>query len=192
MASNSHNNGTTGEIAIYILSNGVHTDLVLPATTKYMDWKTVLTENRSSLTDTSLKWIAFGWGDKGFYLETPTWGDLKWSTAYRAAFALGSTAMHVCTYSSLTESEQCKRISISAENYKKLVAYIDNSFYKKETGSYQGIANKQYKEHDAFYEANGSYSLLKTCNTWANTGLKVTGAKACIWTVIDKGIFWQY
>ncbi|HRG51257.1 MAG TPA: TIGR02117 family protein [Bacteroidia bacterium] len=179
------------EVDIFILSNGVHTDLVLPATTNQMDWKKRLTENSTCL-DSAVKWIAFGWGDKGFYLETPTWNDLKWSTAGKAAFALGGTAMHVSTYKSLTENDHCKKISISNENYAKLIEYIDSSFYKNKDSSYVGIPNQHYNETDAFYEANGSYSLFKTCNTWTNDGLKVTGAKACLWTVIDKGIFWHY
>lgn len=180
-----------GEIDIYLLSNGIHTDLVLPATTSQLDWKKRLMEN-STWLDSTAKWIAFGWGDKGFYLETPTWSDLKWSTAGKAAFALGGTAMHVCTYTSLTENDHCKKISISQENYAKLVEYIDNSFYKNKNGSYVCIPNQHYNANDAFYEARGSYSLFKTCNTWTNTGLKVTGSKACLWTVIDKGIFWHY
>lgn len=180
-----------GEVDIYVLSNGVHTDLVLPATSSQMDWKKRLTANNTCL-DSTFKWVAFGWGDKGFYLDTPTWSELKWSTACKAAFALGGTAMHVGTYKSLAENNSCKKISISYESYERLIKYIHNSFYKNRDGSYVAIPNQHYNATDAFYEANGAYSLLKTCNTWTNTGLKISGAKACLWTVIDKGIFWHY
>ena len=49
-----------------------------------------------------------------------------------------------------------------------------------------------YGKNDAFYEANGSYSLFHTCNTWANNGLKACGQKACFWTPFDSGIFYHY
>ncbi len=60
------------EVAIYLLSNGVHTDLVVPMVHPVMDWNTYI-----SVTDTKdpafdAKYVGFGWGDKGFYLETPT------------------------------------------------------------------------------------------------------------------------
>ena len=50
-------------------------------------------ENTKS-KDSTAEYLAFGWGDKGFYLDTPEWSDLKASTAFKAAFALGNSAMH--------------------------------------------------------------------------------------------------
>ncbi len=46
-----------------------------------------------------------------------------------------------------------------------------------------------YGKNDAFYEAQGSYNFLNTCNTWANNGLKHAGQKAALWTATDFGIF---
>ncbi len=48
------------------------------------------------------------------------------------------------------------------------------------------------EDDDAFYEAKGSYSFMKTCNTWANSALKSAGQKAALWTPSDKGIFRHY
>ena len=88
-------------ITIYLLSNGMHTDLVLPTENEYINWTT-----KVSPDDTKGKmrgdWLAFGWGDKGFYLNTPTWADLKFSTAVKAAFWMSDSAMHT-TYLGGTE-----------------------------------------------------------------------------------------
>jgi hypothetical protein len=35
-------------------------------------------------------WIAFGWGDRGFAVETPTWSDLRPGTAIIALSGVGS------------------------------------------------------------------------------------------------------
>lgn len=75
-----------------------------------------------------MNFIAFGWGDKGFYLDTPEWSDLKASTALKAAFGVSSSAIHTTFFKQLKEGEDCKRILISKENYQKLVAYISDSF----------------------------------------------------------------
>ncbi|HBO38902.1 MAG TPA: hypothetical protein DD638_09600, partial [Pasteurellaceae bacterium] len=60
------------DITIYLLSNGVHTDLVMPSKTEQKDWTSVFAAE-NTLGGLPEQWIAVGWGDKGFYLETPTW-----------------------------------------------------------------------------------------------------------------------
>ncbi len=82
---------------------------------------------------------------------------------------------------------------ISNAEYARLVNYISNSFQKDSTGHVVGIVtNANYNNADAFYEAKGSYSMLHTCNTWANNALKSCGQKACWWTPFDTGIFLKY
>lgn len=179
-------------VEIYIMTNGVHTDLVLPIKHELKDWTVLLNPSDTKSGDTSVNYAAFGWGDKGFYLETPTWADLKFSTAFKAAFFLSSTAMHVTFYKTREENESCKKLCISRESYKKLVRYIDDSFEKEKSGTGRLISGASYRDNDLFYEANGTYNLFVTCNTWVNNGLKAANLKACLWTPFDKGIFYQY
>lgn len=180
-------------VDVYILTNGVHTDLVVPVKTKIMDWnKKVLFSNVASQSP-HYQWIAFGWGDKGFYLNTPTWADLKFSTAVEAAFWLSESAMHCTFYDDLQEDENCVKLSITENQYKDLVQYIDSKFDKTPTGEYIFIpTDAVYGDSDAFYEARGTYSFLYTCNTWANYGLKAAEQKYALWTPTDFGIFRHY
>src|SRR5689334_21418732 len=71
------------DITIYLLSNGVHSDLVVPVKTPLIDWSKIVKYKNTTGNDTTEDWVAFGWGDKGFYLQTPTWADLKFSVAFR-------------------------------------------------------------------------------------------------------------
>ena len=180
------------EIPIYILTNGVHTDIVLPIKNEHHDCSSQLKFEHTKSKDTTYQYVALGWGDKGFYLETPTWADLKASTAVKAASGLSSSAMHVTFYKNLKESKSCRKIQISLENYKKLIAFINESFQTK-SGKFLKIeTNAVYGKHDVFYEANGSYSLFYTCNSWANQALKSANQKAALWTISDSGIFRHY
>lgn len=179
-------------VEIYILTNGVHTDLVLPFQNQYKDWSAFVNPATTKSGKPSAVNVAFGWGDKGFYLNTKTWNDLKFSTAFNAMFYLSTSAMHVIFYGKLRETESCRKISIDKESYLKLVDYISNSFSKDSVGKSQQIKGASYWNNDSFYEANGTYGLFFTCNTWANKGLKVANLKACVWTPFDKGIFYQY
>jgi uncharacterized protein (TIGR02117 family) len=184
---------TKEEVAIYIRTNGVHTDIVVPVKNSLMDWSQEIKYENAKEVDASYNYLGMGWGDKGFYLDTPTWAELKYSTAFRAAFALSTTAIHATFHKDIVESETCKKIMISNEQYQRLITYITNSLQKDINGHFIHIkTNSVYSKTDAFYEAKGSYHMLHTCNTWANNALKSSGQKACLWTPFDTGIFLKY
>ena len=182
------------DVAIYIKTNGVHTDVVLPVKTAQLDWSKEIKFSNTHLADsTRMKWLAMGWGDKGFYLQTPTWSDLKFSVAFKAMTGLSTTAIHATFYDTLQETESCKKIIISNAQYARLTQYILNSFRQDADGHLERIVtNANYNDADAFYEANGHYSMFHTCNTWANSALKACGQRACLWTAFDTGIFLKY
>lgn len=184
---------TKNEVAIYILTNGVHTDIAVPVRTQQMDWSRELKYENTIQSDSTFEYLAMGWGDKGFYLETPNWSDLKASVAFKATFGLSTTAIHATFYQTLTESETCKKILISKSQYARLISYISSSFQKDENGHYIHIkTNANYGKTDAFYEATGSYNLFFTCNSWTNKALKSCGQRCCLWTAFDTGIFLKY
>lgn len=189
---NSEQGNEEKPIAIYIKTNGVHTDIVVPVTNKIKDWRSEIKFEHTISKDTTFQFIGFGWGDKGFYLNTPQWSDLKVSTAANAAFYLGTSAMHATFYKNLKENERCIKINISDENYKKLTAYIETSFQHDQFGNLILIDAQTYGDHDSFYEANGKYSLFYTCNSWANQALKSANQKAALWSLTDTGIFCHY
>lgn len=184
---------TSNDVEIYIKTNGVHTDIVVPVKNEQINWSNEIKFDNTTSKDSIMQYLALGWGDKGFYLETPTWADLKFKTAFRAAFGLGNTAIHATFYRSMIESKSCKKIYISKEQYSRLKEYISTSLQKDKNGHAICINTKaNYNNNDAFYEATGSYSMFKTCNSWANKGLKVSGQKCCLWTAFDTGIFLKY
>lgn len=180
------------KVDIYILSNGVHTDVVVPVKNHTFDWSKKIKFEHTQAKDSTAKYLALGWGDRGFYLETPTWSDLKVSTALKAASGLSTSALHATFYKTMKENKYCKKISISTIDYQKLVLFITDSF---ETNSGENIkiaTDAVYGKNDAFYEAKGSYSMFYTCNSWANQALKSANQKAALHTLTDTGIFRHY
>src|SRR5690606_35736560 len=91
-------NPQKGDIVVYVNSNSVHTDIIVPVKNEVKDWTGQILYNETKANDTLAKYVAFGWGDKGFYLNTPKWSDLKASTAFNAAFYMGISAMHTRFY----------------------------------------------------------------------------------------------
>ncbi len=181
------------DINIFLISNGVHSDLALPVRNEIKDWSSEIKFNHSKGNDSSYKYLAFGWGDKGFYLETPTWADLKFHTAFNAVFGLSSSAVHTTFIYDLSEGQDCVNLNLNREQYQRLVSFIESKFeFDEKRHVQQIITNANYGLSDAFYEAKGRYNLFYTCNTWINSGLKVCGQKACLWTPFVQGIFWHY
>jgi uncharacterized protein (TIGR02117 family) len=118
-------------ITIFVESNGVHTDFILPVKCGSADWSRSMPYSDFERADPGFQYVSIGWGDKGFFIGTPTWADLTFSTAFNAAFGLGTSAMHV-TYkrNEPKESEHCRKIRLSPFQYKVLSGYITNSFRK--------------------------------------------------------------
>lgn len=184
---------TSEDVEIHILTNGVHTDIVVPVRTPQMDWSKKISYDNAKDVDSTFGYLALGWGDKGFYLQTPTWAELKFSVAFNAAFGLSTSAIHATYYQSMEEGERCKKMTLSAEQYDRLIAYITDSFKTENNDDFIHIdTDAHYGTTDAFYEAHGKYNFFKTCNTWANNALAACGQKCCFWTASDKGIFSKY
>lgn len=180
------------KVDIFILSNGIHTDIVVPAKNEFYDWTKEVKFEHTKSKDTTFNFLAMGWGDRGFYLETPTWADLKVSTALKATTGLSSSALHATFYKSMKEDVYCKKIQISTSDYENLVAFIKDSFEKKSDEIIKIETDAVYGKNDIFYEAKGSYSLFYTCNSWANQALKSANQKAALHTLTDIGIFRHY
>ncbi|WP_406567617.1 TIGR02117 family protein [Chryseobacterium oryctis] len=185
--------GQNKEIPIYIYTNGVHTDIVMPVKNNLQDWSAKIPFENTLSKKTDYNYVGIGWGDKGFYLDTPTWADLKFSTAVKAAFWMSESAMHCTYYKEMKEGVDCKKMMISKNQYQKLIRFVDAKFDKDKNGNYILIpTNAVYSDNDAFYDAKGKYSFLNTCNTWANDALKAAEQKAALWTPSDYGIFLHY
>jgi uncharacterized protein (TIGR02117 family) len=185
--------GQKKDVPIYIYTNGVHTDIVMPVKNDLQDWSRKIPFANTKSKKTDYQYVGIGWGDKGFYLDTPTWADLKFSTAVKAAFWLSDSAMHCTYYNTMKEGEDCKMIMISRGQYENLVKYVEDKFDRDQNGNFILIpTNAVYGDNDAFYDAKGTYSFLYTCNTWSNNALKAAGQKAALWTPTDFGIFQHY
>jgi len=183
----------SNDVAIYLLSNGDHTDIVVPIKNSLKNWSTEIKYENTIANDTTAKYVAIGWGNKDFYLNTPTWAQLKLSLALKAVFGLGPSAIHTDFCKILVQGTHCKKVMLSNRQYIKLVNYIDTSFKRDANGNAINVKTHANLDNtDAFYEAKGNYNLFYTCNTWANNALKACGQKACLWTPFDKGIFYQY
>jgi len=180
------------QVEIFITSNGVHTDLVVPVVTPYIDWRSKLPLHHFPSVDSSYQYISFGWGDRRFYMETPEWSDLRLGVALSATLWPTPTAMHV-TYipARLATNRRQRPICITARQYRQLIAYIDHSF-QKQNDSCIHIPRSGYAANDTFYEARGRFYAFKNCNNWVNYGLKAAELPSALWAPIPYAVMRHY
>lgn len=178
-------------IDVFIRSNGVHAEFVLPIATEAVNWRAHFPTSHFRNVGPPMTHIAFGWGDRGFYLETPTWADLRFDTAFKALFLKSSSAMHVTYLSNPAAGEQYAHLLLSPAQYQLLVEYVWASFQKDASNTVIVIPNTGYGTNDAFYEATRSYSLWNTCNAWTGEGLRHIGVKTGVWTPFAESVFFH-
>ena len=178
-------------IKVYIASNGVHLDIIVPAKSELFDWTEYLHPGHYGVNHFSGKHLGFGWGERNFYVNTPTWTDLKPGTAIKAMCWPTISAMHVSLYN-FPPAESSKNIAIFLNHveYQLLIDYMVSSFQIK-NGKTILIEASGYEEDDNFYEANGSYHLFYTSNSWVNQALKVTGVRTAVWSPFEKAVLYQ-
>ena len=169
-------------VEAYVMSNGVHTDYVLPVRTAGIDWSQLFLPAQARAAPADAEFIAIGWGDREFYLHTPTWADL---TAARALGALrgGNRALlHVTWLRRADLRGSVWRLPLSVPQYAALASYVNAALPGAQAVP---IRAAHYGDDDAFYEAVGSYHLFETCNTWTGRGLRHAGVPMGRWTPFD-------
>lgn len=166
--------------SVYLSSNGIHLNIIIAK--DQLDPK-LLDGLKYFKND---NYFAFGWGDRNFYLNTPTWGDLTLNNASRALFVKSSALIHFTRYSTL-EGDWVE-IKVDQSQLNKINRYIYKTFYLDSLNNKVLLDNKGYSYNDDFYEALGNFTCFKTCNTWVNSGLKESDIKSCLWTPFDFGL----
>ncbi|MDQ2105622.1 TIGR02117 family protein [Azospirillum isscasi] len=175
-------------VEIFVCTNGVHTDLVLPAANGLVDWTTDLRHGDFPGTGPWASHVSFGWGDRAFYLETRQWSDLRLSTALSALFGGGPSVMHVYAMPRPAGSPDCGALRLGNEAYRALAAFVRGSFRRDGAGRVIPLPGSGYGATDLFYEAVGHYSPVETCNEWTGKALRAAGVTVGAWTPFEGSV----
>ena len=193
-------------VEIFVRSNGIHTDLVLPVVNAVIDWRTLhpardfgpplrplnttlsLEADHDPSRNPRATHIAFGWGDQGFYFETPYWTDLKPGIALNAFSGRAPSAMHVEYLARPATGPRMRRLVITSQQYRALAAYVQAGFIRDAEEKLKPFPGRGYTLHDTFYAARDSYGPFLTCNEWTRRGLAAAGVRVPVWTPLPWGL----
>lgn len=180
--------GDPSTVEIMVTTNGVHTELVLPAVTTIKDWRTTFPDvGREQRSGQSPTHVAIGYGEEEVFLDTPTWADLDPSTALRIALRGGEALLRVGYRSWPNPDERHRSLRLRREEYRKLVTHIEAALRpiaKTRTRKiYRGDPPGQ-----TYYEAANRYTLASSSNQWTADTLAAAGVKIGLWTPFSGGV----
>lgn len=176
---------------ILVLSNPIHTDIVLPATPAVLDSLSFVSKGGLELDYPGVEWIIIGWGSRAFYIETPTWGDLKPGPVF-SALTWDRSVMHVQRAGAIPlDQEFVQSAELAPAQFELLLDAIQASFQASEISSPQAIQGAAYGPHDIFFPANGGFNALMGCNTWTARMLRVAGIRTGLWTPLPVTLRWS-
>lgn len=178
-------------ITIFVISNNIHTDIVVPTQTDQKDWRPLFPPASFSPPPAwEPTYIAFGWGEKNLYDKVPTWDDLTVPIFAHSMFVPSQSAMHVTYFPGApTPSPLVRSVQISPEQYQILIGEIEASFVYDEQVTPKRLDCCWYPRiSDNFYESPKRYHVFRTCNNWTNRLLRRTGVPTALWTPFPEHI----
>lgn len=178
-------------VVIFVRSNGVHVDLVLPASAYGTDLYRLVPPSHIADPEAARGGAAFGWGQREFYLETPRWSDLSIDNAARSVFG-GDTLMHVEHVAPPRPSSDTRPLRLDRQGHGQLVAAVADGFAARNGRRTVPLLGRGYGSDDVFYEATGRYNAFRTSNQWTADALATAGVRIGVWTPFAQGIMWRF
>lgn len=178
----------TGDMRrILVLSNPIHTDIAIPVDAESLARFPFLAASGIPVDDPAARWIVFGRGGRSFYLETPTWADLKPLPLLRG-LTFDRAVLHVDVLGALAEpSPAVQGFDIGPEGYASLLDMIAASFATRED-QVVPVPDVRYGQNDRFFEATGWFTALAGCNTWTAQGLRAAGLRTGLWNPLPVSL----
>ncbi|SOC44952.1 uncharacterized protein (TIGR02117 family) [Rhizobium subbaraonis] len=174
-----------GSTRILLLSNPIHSDIAIPLGVETRTAFGFLGGSGIPVADPGAEWLVIGWGGRSFYLETPTWADLKPMPVLRA-LTIDRSVMHVDVAGGIDEAHPAvMSLDVSAADFRRLLKFIDESFAET-GGEVVAVPNAGYGGHDRFFEANGHFNAFVGCNTWTAAALRAAGLRTGLWNPLPQ------
>lgn len=174
--------GTT----IWIAANPIHTAIVVPTSAEGIDLSLVFRPTDLPDPGDMGQYLAFGWGDRDFYLNTPTWADLTPGTTLSAIIGSGQSVLHVDHLRSPEGIPPLRPIRLTRAQYRRLITEITGTLALDASG--RAVAMPGYGSLDVFYTARRDYWLFNTCNIWTGDMLARAGVRVGLWSPFPPGV----
>lgn len=170
-------------ITIFVDGTAAHTEVILPVAAAGHDWRGRIAGADFPDGGEPSLWLSFSWGERNFFLTTPSWADFRLSAGLNALFRGHETLIHVYR---IDRQPRGGPVTLTPGQYLRLVAWIEAQF----ADSDEVIPG--YGPTDAFFPARGRYSPIRTCNQWTRDALAEAGVRVGRWTPFSQSLMWRF
>lgn len=172
---------------VLVLSNPIHTDIAIPVDARVLATFDGLVKNGIQADLPGVRYLLFGWGGRSFYLNTPTWADLKAGPLLKG-LTLDASVMHVDIAGDIAEPQSfVTGLDVGEAEFQRLLDFIAASFTKGPDGPIR-IPDVAYGAYDGFFEANGRFTAILGCNTWTARALRQAGLRTGWWNPLPQSL----
>ncbi len=175
-------------VTIYACDNGVHTDLILPVAAAGIDWRQHFPPRAFTGPVEGFDHVGLGWGSRDFYLNTPTWAEFDIRRAIRSLL-WDETVVRADYRPEPRPGEACAQWRVDPETYRRMAGFVSDSLRRNEGRPLQVAAG--YGSRDAFFAAEGRYTIIDTCNQWTGQALRLAGAPVAPWVPFSFLVLWH-
>lgn len=153
---------------LFVVSHGWHTGLIIPAS--YLNQS--IPDLKARFGDAA--YYEIGWGDKGFYQSQ----EITTGLTLQAMFWSEGAILHVVAVpdspSQYFGQSEVVGTCLTNKQISSLATFVANSFAHDARGQVVRLKQGIYG-NSQFYDGEGRYYLLNTCNKWTAKGLQSAG-----------------
>ncbi|WP_394689319.1 TIGR02117 family protein [Hoeflea sp.] len=173
---------TAAKRTVLVISSQIHTDIAFPADADVIENFDFMLRDGLDPSMPGVAYVVAGWGGRSFYIETPTWADLKPGPVFKA-LTVDDSVMHMSLAGQIdTAHPQVMPLELDELAFTPLLASVSASFRLDAEGDPMVVAGAQYGANDLFYEANGWFNALVGCNVWTARMLRDADVTTGWWT----------
>jgi uncharacterized protein (TIGR02117 family) len=173
-------------IPIFVETNGVHVSLILPMAAAGEDLSDFIRPEHLTDRDLYGTHAMIGWGHGRVYRNAQYWRDVRSGDIASAIFGSNYTTLHIYHLIDPQPAGHRKRFYVSEAQYKHIVADVRGTFRLAKDGNSK--AYPAYGPNNLFYDSNGRYTAINTCNEWTASILRRAGVRIGIWTPMAGGV----
>lgn len=181
---------TGGEpsLAIALASGPIHVDMLLPLDPEIRQRFDFAAASGVPVNAPEARYLVVGWGSKGFYTTTGSYGDLSLPVVLRAMTG-DSAVLHLDVAGDLGAVPDLIWLPLSPAVLDRLSQGILDSLSRDGAGPPQLVKRAVFTPSDAFFAAEGRFSLAQTCNVWLGQQLRAAGLGFGLWTPTPQAVW---
>ncbi|WP_052248783.1 TIGR02117 family protein [Leisingera sp. ANG-Vp] len=172
---------------VLMVAGPIHYDFLIPLDAPAKARFAFLETAGLQLSHPDAQWLLLGWGAREFYTSAGSYRDVSAKAVLKGVFGDAST-LRADVLGAIAPAQELPAVSFSPEEYAAFLEAAAASFRRTPDGAAQALAHPGFTATDRFFEAEGRFHLLRTCNTWVARMIRASGRRFGAWTPLPYSV----